>query len=203
MYFSTRYLTARAGQVPSMLGTIGDRLPALNLQGKLVACLYSEVGLLNRILMIHAHETMAALAEDQLVVTAEADAFGVAATTEEATFDIFAGFPDTSLLAPGQHGPLYEVRTYAIKSNGIPPTHAAWAKVLARRTGISDLLAVMHSVTGPTRFMHVWPYKSFEARAALRAQAVAEGIWPPPGGILQIDTMQSELFLPAPFSPAR
>ena len=40
-------------------------------------------------------------------------------------------------------------------------------------------------------------------RMALRAKAVKRGVWPPPGGLDHIETIQSEIYLPASFSPVR
>ena len=60
----------------------------------------------------------------------------------------------------------------------------------------------MMSVTGPvTRFMHIWPYGSLDERQRLRGKAVAEGVWSPPGGPDHLAVMQSDIFLPAAFSP--
>jgi hypothetical protein len=59
-------------------------------------------------------------------------------------------------------------------------------------------------VTGAViRFMHIWPYKSFDERARLRDKAVADGVWPPPGGPGHLVSQQVDIYLPAPFSPMR
>jgi hypothetical protein len=62
----------------------------------------------------------------------------------------------------------------------------------------------MTSVTGPvSRFLHIWPYRSLDERVRLRAKAVADGVWPPPGGPGQLTAQQSDIYLPAAFSPLR
>ena len=82
------------------------------------------------------------------------------------------------------------------------PTIAAWRKAVPGRMKISPVLAAMPSVTAAvTRFMHVWPYKSFDERARLRAKAAADGVWPPPGGPGNLVSQQVDIYLPAPFSP--
>jgi hypothetical protein len=53
------------------------------------------------------------------------------------------------------------------------------------------------------RFMHIWPYKSFDERARLRDKAVADGVWPPPGGPSHLVSQQVDIYLPASFSPMR
>ena len=54
---------------------------------------------------------------------------------------------------------------------------------------------------GVTRFMHIWPYKSFDERARLREKAIADGLWPPPGGPGYLLSQQVDIYLPAAFSP--
>ena len=48
---------------------------------------------------------------------------------------------------------------------------------------------------------HIWTYESFEQRMSIRAEAIRTGVWPPPIGEFVL-SMQSEIFIPAPFSPA-
>jgi hypothetical protein len=69
---------------------------------------------------------------------------------------------------------------------------------------ISPVLAGMTSVTGAvTRFLHIWPYRSFDERARLRERAIADGVWPPPGGPGHLVSQQVDIYLPAPFSPMK
>lgn len=172
MHYSVRLLTLEPGQVPAKVDAIGTALQKLGLQGRLQACLYSEVGTLNRVLLLHAHEERDILAADQEKVIAARDAFGVADVLQASTFDLFTGFAGHEPLPAGKHGRIYEVRTYHILASGVEPTQAAWAKVLRERLEISKLLAVMYSTTGKPRFMHFWPYASFEERLLLRAKAI-------------------------------
>jgi NIPSNAP len=77
-------------------------------------------------------------------------------------------------------------------------------KAVPARNKISPLLTAMSSVTGAvTRFTHIWPYKSLEDRGRLRAKAMDEGVWPPPGGPDQLAVQQTDIYLPASFSPIR
>ena len=97
--------------------------------------------------------------------------------------DTYVSFDFMPPMRPGAFGPCYEVRTYELKPDGLAPTMELWRKAVPGRITVSPLLAAMTSVTGAvTRFMHIWPYKSFDERARLRDKAVADGVWPPPGG---------------------
>ena len=108
------------------------------------------------------------------------------------------------MLPPGDHGPVFEVRTYQLRKTGLKPTLDLWGRVLKPRTALSPVATVMYAVNGLVpRFMHIWPYKSLNDRMRIREDAVKQGLWPPPGGLAHIETMQSEIYLPAAFSPLR
>jgi hypothetical protein len=48
--------------------------------------------------------------------------------------------------------------------------------------------------------IHVWPYEDLQQRIEIRAKTSQEPNWPPPVSELILN-MQSEIFIPAPFSP--
>ena len=64
---------------------------------------------------------------------------------------------------------------------------------------MSPLGAFFHTEVGPlNRIIHVWPYEDFAQRTQVRSQKI-EG-WPP--NIREfVEEQQSEIFIPAPFSP--
>ena len=90
-------------------------------------------------------------------------------------------------------------------------TVTAIAAIVARRGKIvgefyrgklSPLVALLHSIDGPPRITHIWPYASIDARFMLRAEAVAKGIWPPKGAPEWLTgDMQSTIALPTAISP--
>jgi hypothetical protein len=200
MIESVVYIEVPPGKVGEALGAI-ERAQG-RMQGALQGCWSSEIGRLNRILHIARYGSADALSEDRRQAQAGGDPFGVAALATSITFEAYQLFPGVEFLAPGTHGPVYEVRTYQVRHAGLAATFDAWARVLEARMKISPLVAVMHALDGRVpRFMHLWPYASLNDRMAIRADAVQRGVWPPPGGLPHLDTMQSEIFLPASFSP--
>lgn len=179
-------------------------LDAGQVGGELRACWFAEIGRLNRVLAIWGYPTAEALAADSQAILARPDPFGVAEIATSITLDSFATFPGVEFLPPGAPGPIYEIRSYRLKRPGLVPTFAAWDKVLKARTAVSPLATVMYALTGIVpRFMHIWPYASLNDRARLREAAVKQGVWPPPGGLDHLETMESEIYLPADFSPLR
>ena len=170
--------------------------------GTLTGCWYCEIGRLNRVLAIFAYRSADALAADRDAILRSGDPLGVTDVARDVTFEAFATFPGVDFMTPGPAGPVYEIREYRLKRSGLAATFAAWDKVLDARRKVSPLATVMYALDGVVpRFMHIWPFATLNDRMRLRAEAVTQGIWPPPGGLEHIEAMQSEIFLPAAFSP--
>ena len=170
----------------------------------LLACWYSDIGALNQILIIRSITDPAAAIDGRMASLNSNNPFGVGEFLTDITMDTYVAFDFLPPMQPGEFAPCYEVRTYMLKAGGLAPTIELWRKAVPARSNVSPLLTAMTSVTGAvTRFMHIWPYKSVEERDRLRAKSVADGVWPPPGGPGHIAAQQSDIFLPAPFSPIR
>jgi NIPSNAP len=96
---------------------------------------------------------------------------------------------------------IIEVRTYALKPGSLAEVEKRWADALPAREKLSKLAAFWHTEVGPlNEITHVWTYDNLEQRNEIRAEAIRTGVWPPKTSEF-ITTMQSEIFLPAPFSP--
>jgi hypothetical protein len=96
---------------------------------------------------------------------------------------------------------IIEVRTYALKPGSLAEVEKRFGEALPGREKLSKLAAFWHTEVGPlNEITHIWPYDSFEQRMEIRAEAIRTGVWPPKTSEF-IVSMQSEIFLPAPFSP--
>jgi NIPSNAP len=97
---------------------------------------------------------------------------------------------------------IIEMRTYTLQPGTLAEVEKRFGEALPAREKHSKLAAFWHTEVGPlNRIIHVWAYDTFEHRSAVRAAAMQGAGWPPPIREFITD-MQSELFLPAPFSPA-
>jgi hypothetical protein len=189
----------------------GTHPPALTALGKtiandpaLLACWFSDIGAVNQILIIKKPASAEAALEARLAALASRNPFGVGEYITGMAMDTYVSFDFIAPLRPGDFGPCYEVRTYGLKPGGLEPTRELWRKAVPGRATVSPVLAAMTSVTGAvTRFLHIWPYKSFDERARLRDKAVADGVWPPPGGPGHLVSQQVDIYLPAAFSPMK
>jgi hypothetical protein len=194
------------GLRPNTLGVVMPKLAsaiAANCKrGKLVGCFTCDFGVLNRIAVLSEYLDVRALADDRAGGMESGDRFGFA--PELASFErtAYAPLAFSEPIKPGKYGPFYEIRTYGVAPDKLQATSDAWSKGIARRNELSKLLAIMASMdTSPQRMLHIWPYASLDDRAATRARASKEGIWPPPGGSDHLLSLQSELFVPTAFSP--
>ena len=96
---------------------------------------------------------------------------------------------------------LYEFRTYTLKPGSIAEFEKRFEAALPGRVKHSELAAFWHTDIGPlNQVIHVWPYEDLKQRADIRAKAAQETSWPPKVTDL-ILSMESQIFLPAPFSP--
>ena len=197
--YDVTILTVRPGTHPRALEVLGN---SPGNDPNLLACWYSDIGAVNQILLIHNVVATAASIDDRIAALQSPNPFGLAEYIVAMAMDTYVSFDFIPPLRPGEFGPCYEARSYVLKPDGLAPTIAAWRKAVPGRMKISPVLAAMTSVTGAVpRFLHVWPYKSFDERARLRAKAAADGVWPPPGGPGHLVSQQVDIYLPAPFSP--
>jgi hypothetical protein len=186
----------------------GDALAALeHALGKdpaLLACWVSEIGALNKILIIKSIADPASALAARLAAIDSKNPWDAGEFMTGISMDTYAAYDFLEPMRPGTVGPIFEVRSYTLKVGGLAPTTELWRKAAPGRVKISPILTAMTSVTGEvTRFVHIWPYASLEERGRLRAKAIADGVWPPPGGPDYIVTQQTDIYLPAPFSPIR
>ena len=80
---------------------------------------------------------------------------------------------------------IYEFRTYALRPGTLPRFLELFGEALPGRERLSKLAAFWYTDVGHrNEVIHVWPYENALERSRIRAQAVKDGIWPPPTGEL-------------------
>jgi hypothetical protein len=168
----------------------------------LLGCWAAEIGALNEIFLLRGFASGAEWLETRLAEMAAPDPFGLGGLLTGVSLEAHQGFDFLPPPAPGAHGPVYEIRCYDLRPGTLPVVQAAWARKLPARAALSPVLVAMSALDGRPRFTHIWPYPSLEARARIRAEAAAQGLWPPnafPGSLPP--PMQSTICLPLPCSP--
>ncbi len=98
---------------------------------------------------------------------------------------------------------IYEVRTYQLKPRTVPEFIDTFGKALPIREKVSKLSGFFYTDIGPlNEVIHLWPFKNLGDRENKRGKFPPEKKlgWPPKVAHLA-DRMNSEIFIPAPFSP--
>lgn len=191
--------------------TPGQALPRLQevlqaaMEGvELIGCWVSEIGPQNTIAVLRRFASVEVQAAERERVLLASDAFGIGEFVLEQHMDDYRLFPFLEPLAPGKHGPFYELREYDLVSSGLAPTLAGWRKAVGPRTAepYSPVYAAFYATNGRVpRYLHIWPYASLEQRLDVRTRAVGDGVWPPENSAPQLQKMNSVVYLPAAFSP--
>jgi hypothetical protein len=204
MHYDLTLITVRPGTHGKALPGVEAWLKANKGQGEFLACLYSEIGALNQILLLHGYEDPGALVADRDRQARGDGTLGASEFAVSVNRDIYTPFPMATPMKAGQHGPIYEVRTYQLRPASLTPTIEAWKVAVPDRVKLSPMLAAMYTLSGASpRFVHIWPYPSLNERAQIRGKAIETGVWPPKGGPDHLYTQQTDIFLPAAFSPMR
>ncbi len=199
--YDVTIITVRPGTHPQAHAVLEKKLAN---DPSLLACWYSEIGALNRILIVRKSAGAEAAIQNRFAALSAKSPFGIGEFITKLSLDTYVSFDFMPPLRPGAYGPCYEVRSYVLKPDGLAPTIELWRQAVPGRAAVSPVLAAMVAVTGAAiRFMHIWPYKTYDERARLREKAVADGVWPPPGGPRHLISQQADIDLPAAFSPLR
>jgi hypothetical protein len=200
-HYDVTTITVRPNTHPKALPVLKDELATMP---GLLACWFTDIGALNRILILRNITDLAANLDERRKVLAARNPFGIGDLITDMTMDTYTAFDFVAPIMAAEMGPCFEVRTYVFKPDGVMPTEVLWREWLPKRTKVSPIVTAMVSSSGTVaRFMHIWPYKTLDERGRLRAKAVNDKVWPPPGGPDHLVRMENDIYMPAPFSPLR
>lgn len=96
---------------------------------------------------------------------------------------------------------IYELRTYNCMPGTVPELLKRVGQSYEHRAKYSEMAGFWYTDIGPLhQVVHLWPYESPDERLRIRTEAAKNPHWPPDTAEFIID-MQSEIYMPAPFSP--
>lgn len=167
--------------------------------GRLLAGLRMEVGRLGRLLVLRGFDDAGQRAAECDRMAAAPTSPGDAAIVTGCRREAYTQMPFLSPLAPIRGFPLYEIRRYELRADGLDPTIRAWEQAMKPAKAYTrHLLTCMYAAGNPPRIVHIWGFRSFEERMALRAAHYARGTWPPASAPQQIVRAWSALAVDAP-----
>ncbi|WP_399680886.1 NIPSNAP family protein [Xenophilus sp.] len=206
MYYELATLTLPFGTTAQAATQVHAFATAPEAQGELLACWSTDIGTLNRMIVLRGFADLAALQAERERTQRAASPFGCGDLYQHLELASYRGFPWMKPARPsaesGIAGPVYEIRTYGIRPGGTQPTIDLWQQYLPAREAISPCVVAMVALDGAPRFTNIWAYPGLDARSRARADAVAQGLWPPKGGPSHLTTdMVSTIALPTSVSP--
>jgi NIPSNAP len=172
-------------------------------KGQLLGLWSSDVGTLNQMFVLRQFENASDLHVERLRAMNAANPFHCGSHINTFSVESYAPFPYLPPVVTGAYGGVYEIRQYTLQHGGLQPTIALWETWLPGRLSMSPLTIAMYALDGSPRYAHIWPYADAGARARMRGDAVAKGVWPPKGVASWIATMRSTLAIPTAQSPLR
>jgi len=206
MIYEVRSYRLKPRSVPAFLDAFGEAYEKRKAFSKLAAFFYTEIGPLNEVIHIWPYADTG----ERDKVRAEAVKAGVwpPKVTDhivDMKSEIYTPFPFVGEFASGDLGPIFEWREYIVNPGMMPGVLKGWEEAIDERRKVSPLAIAMHTDAGVlNKYVHIWPYKSFEHRSEVRTETAKRGIWPPKGspkgGLRYQD---NKICLAAPFSPLR
>jgi hypothetical protein len=208
MFYELATLTLPFGTAGTAATNVQGFCTAPEAQGELLACWFTDIGPLNQMIVLRGFATLDALSAERLRTHHSASPFGCGEIFQSLEQHTYKGFPWMKPVRPsaesGITGPVYEIRTYGIKPGGVQATIDLWEQFVPPREKLSPCVVAMVALDGPLRFTNIWAYPTLDARSKARADAVAQGIWPPKGGPAHLTTnMVATIALPTAVSPLK
>jgi hypothetical protein len=203
MIYEIRTYRLAPGSLAEVEKRFGEAYEFRKKYSELTAFLHTEIGPLNEIVHIWGYQDLA----DRARVRAESAKDTnwppkIQEFIREMRSEIIVPFPFIPAVRPGKVGPVFELRYYTLKPGTLPDTAKGWEAKLPERTKFSPIVLAGGVEFGKANgFVHIWAYSSLDQRAKIRADAVAAGAWPPPGGGGRLLSQDNKILLPAAFSP--
>ena len=208
MYYELATMTLPFGTAGNAATQVQAFSSAADAKGELLGCWFTDIGVLNQMVVLRGFASLADLQAERDRTQKSSSPFGCGDIYQSLEQHSYQGFPWMKPVRPstasGINGPVYEIRTYGIKPGGVQATIDLWEQYVPPREKLSPCVVAMVALDGPLRFTNIWAYPTLDARAAARADAVAQGIWPPKGGPAHLTTaMVSTIALPSAVSPLK
>lgn len=208
MYYEIATLTLPMGTAAQAAAHVQAFATAPEARGELLGCWFTDIGVLNQMIVLRGFADLATLQAERERTQGSASPYGCGEIYQRLEVASYRGFAWMKPVRPsaesGVTGPVYEIRTYGIKPGGTQPTLDLWEQYLPPREKLSPCVGAMVALDGTPRFTNIWAYPTLDARSKARADAVAQGIWPPKGGPAHLTTeMVSTIAMPTAVSPLK
>ena len=206
MIFEMRTYLLKPGTPLQAEQAFGERIEARSKLSRIAGFWRTEVGTLNQSIHIWPYKDV----NERDQIRAEAVKSGVwppkiADFVLDMESKILHPAPFSPAFEPGEHGNIYEFRTYTYGPGAIPKVIEAWTPRIKARSAVSPLIfAGFTDIGALNQWVHVWAYKNMADRETRRAQAMKPGVWPPPRHeSVTLLKQENKFAVPASWSPLR
>jgi hypothetical protein len=191
------------GSVAEVEKRFGEAYEYRKKYSELTAFWHSEIGPLNEIVHVWGYRDLAERARIRSEAAKDANwPPKIGEFVRSMRSEIVVPFSFLPEVRPGKLGPVFELRYYTLKPGMLPEVAKGWEAKIPERVKLSPLVLAGGVEFGRANgFVHIWAYSSLDQRMKTRAEAVAGGVWPPPGGRDRLLTQENKILLPSSFSP--
>lgn len=203
MYADLTTLSCDALAIHDVVRNLGERVSGSDLAGTLRGAWTVENGTLAEVIMVRTFESLDDLYADHRRQHLSTAPFGIERGIVQFSMQGHELFDFCEPMDAGEHGSIYEIRTYELKVGTLGRTLGGWRAALPQRAPHSPLAIGMMSMDGPPSITHIWPFSDGNQRLSVRSRLYADGLWPPRYGPESIQRGSSSIVLPTAFSPWR
>jgi hypothetical protein len=169
MYYELATMTLPFGTAAQAATNVQAATRAPEAQGELLGCWLTDIGVLNQMVVLRGFADLASLQAERARTQRSADPLGCGGIFQTLEQHSYQGFGWMKPVRPsaesGIRGPVYEIRTYGIKTGGVQATIDLWERYVPPREALSPCVVAMVALDGPLRFTNIWAYPSLNARS--------------------------------------
>ena len=211
--YEVRTCDLKHKSLPEVERRFGEQYEKRRKYSELAAFWHTEIGPLNQIIHVWPYRDIAE--RDRVRAAALKDGAWPPPIREfilgGMRADIMTPFAFSPELKPANVGPYFEMRTYTYEPGELPAIMDVWKEAMPARLEYGPVTALWYSELGAlNKFVHIWPYKTLDQRAEIRAKTHAAGLWPPSevaerrtGRSYKLLALENKILIPARFSPLR
>ena len=207
MIYEIRTYTVKLSAMGGVLEKFGASYDTRKDIHPLAAFWYTEIGPLNQIIQVWPWQDMAhreAVRKEVNQLSTWPPGLGDAVTHQNV--EMFNAMPFAGELQPGSPGPLYEMRTDQYLPGKLRELRGEWGKIMEDAGKDLPIQAILHTDMGAlNKVVHIWAFKSLNARSDLLAGEDAAKIWSTQvlldAGGAAPDMQFAKVMRPSTFSP--
>jgi hypothetical protein len=167
----------RPRTVPAALERMQAWLKSEQGSGELLACLFSELGIVNQVLLLRRFDGIDALLAARQRIVHSTDPLGIGELALELVMNIGVAMPAASSASAASSGPFFEVRTDVPRPGSMARAFSLWRDVHNRASGPRPCFGA-YSIAGDSpSLVHIWPWSTLDERAMVVDDASPTNIW--------------------------